>query len=542
VGTREAGDQKFTVMRGKRQDVKTQGKSFSFPWKRTTSLQAEIEVDAREETGRISPRIYGHFIEHLQRCIYDGIWAEDGSRLRPDTLELIGNLAPTVIRYPGGNFASGYHWEDGVGPKNQRPKRFDAAWQAWESNQVGTDEYVALCRQLGSEAFLVTNAGDGTPVEAARWVSYCNDPKDVREGLRRARNGHPSPYKVKLWGIGNALWDPRQIGHTNAASYSRRLLEFISTMQRVDRELEYVAVGNAVSSDALDDPGGLWNSTVLKSAGKYINFLSFHSYQPDSTGWREFYDPVELHHAVCAAPLDIEVTIQRMVRQIGLLCAGNRVKVALDEWNLVLPGAAGSRSVHDVVYTQRDALYIAGVFNVFHRNCNEIGLANLAQLVNVLPLVSTSADRAIPTAIYFPFWIYRQMEKFAVPSWVKVDSFDSSGLGETISARSGVPYLDVTVTRNQNHDRYVIALINRSPDRLMDAQLTLRHEKRLIPTQAWVMASDSIEAFNSFEAPERVRVCKDDLPGVRGETYSRRLPPASLTVWELKPSRDIQLF
>ena len=279
-------------------------------------FKATVHVDADKVLGQVQPEVYGHFIEHLERCIYGGIWTEDGSALRPDTLRLVQALKPTVIRYPGGNFASGYHWEDGIGPKDQRPVRMDKAWQSEESNQVGTDEFMAYCREVGAQPFLVVNDGSGTPEEAARWVAYCNEDASTEQGARRAANGHPEPYGVHWWGVGNEVWGQWQIGTTDAASYAKRLRAFVDAMRAVDPSIRIVAVGDKVMSGAVADPGAQWNETVLREAGDCFDDLSFHLYQPDREGWQDTYDPDELHKTVAAAPLDVERIIQRIGRQI----------------------------------------------------------------------------------------------------------------------------------------------------------------------------------------------------------------------------------
>ena len=202
-------------------------------------------------------------MEHLERCVYDGIWTKDGTSLRPDTLELLKKLNPPMIRYPGGNFASGYHWEDGIGPREKRPARHDAAWQAEESNQVGTDEFLTFCEQLNIEPYLVVNDGSGTPEEAARWVAYCNSAQDTELGKRRADNGHADAYNVKYWGIGNEVWGPWQIGTTSANEYARRLKRFVETMKAVDPTIKIIAVGNNPLSDDPQDAAALWNKEVL---------------------------------------------------------------------------------------------------------------------------------------------------------------------------------------------------------------------------------------------------------------------------------------
>ena len=192
--TREVGPLAFTVRVGEKGGRPRTRQGFRLPrfLRRPLRAEVEVEVDADAVIGEINPHIYGHFVEHLERCVYGGVWTEDGSRLRQDTLALIRALRPPVIRYPGGNFASGYHWENGIGPREDRPRRYDEAWQVWESNRVGSDEFLAFCAEVGADPFLVVNDGSGTPEEATRWVAYCNDPPETKRGRRRAANGHGS--------------------------------------------------------------------------------------------------------------------------------------------------------------------------------------------------------------------------------------------------------------------------------------------------------------------------------------------------------------
>jgi alpha-N-arabinofuranosidase len=492
-------------------------------------LKAEAEVDAGSVIGEINPYIYGHFIEHLERCVYGGIWSEDGARLREDTLALIQDLHPPVIRYPGGNFASGYHWEDGIGPKEARPPRFDHAWQSWESNQVGTDEFLALCVRLGTDPFLVVNDGSGTPEEAARWIAYCNRPASEEQGRRRADNGHPSPYGVRLWGVGNEVWGPWQIGQTSAAGYAARLNEFTSAMRAVDPSIRIVAVGDNVLSDAPDDPGRQWNETVLRQAADQIDYLSFHIYQPDQSGWQESYDLEALHYTVCAAPLTIESIITRMAGQVARLAPGRHIRIALDEWNLWLAPPEGAGSMHQVVYTLRDALYAAGVFNTFHRQCDRLAIANLAQLVNVLPAIVTDEKRAYATPIYYPFWMYRHMQRLALNIKMTGPTFDSDALS-TIAAQQGVPYLDMTATRDETSCQVTLGLVNRHPAQAMRLKLGWRGFSVLKLRKAWLLSGPDPSAANSFDAPEQVCARPADLPETRGDMLQVVLPASSVMV------------
>ncbi len=496
-------------------------------------LKTEVTLHYDDIIGEIHPYVYGQFVEHLERCVYDGIWTPDGSALRTDTLEWIKALKPPLIRYPGGNFASGYHWEDGIGPKAQRPERFDEAWQSRDSNQVGTDEFLAFCQEIGTDPFLVVNSGNGTPEEAARWVAYCNEPPDGEQGRRRAANGHPEPYHVKLWGIGNEVWGPWQIGHTDAETYTRNLRLFAEAMRAVDPQIELVAVGDKVMSDDPNDPGCKWNETVLRGAGDLIDHLSFHLYQPDREGWQESYHRQTLHHTVCAAPLDAERIIERIAAQIETLTPDRQIGIAFDEWNLWLAPPEDADSMHRVIYTMRDALYVAGMLNVFHRQCGKLKIANLAQLVNVLPLIVTTETQAYVTPLFYPFQLYLQMEPLALNTVVRGKFYDSEGLGN-IAALTDVPYVDVSATRNAECSRVVLAIINRHPTSRTFVDIDLKGFPKMKLDDGWVLRNEDELAFNSADQPERVKPRQVSMPAKRGTRFKLDLPQASLSILVLE--------
>lgn len=537
VETREVGSLSFGLQPegGRQADVKR--RALHLPRWLQRPLTTEVEVDGETPLGYIDRRVYGHFVEHLERCVYGGVWSEDGTRLREDTLHLVRELRPPVVRYPGGNFASGYHWEDGIGPRERRPRRLDKAWNSWESNAVGTDEFMAFCRKAETEPFLVVNDGSGTPEEAARWVSYCNDGPESEMGRLRAQHGYPDPYGVQLWGVGNEVWGQWQIGHTGAQDYAERLNRFVEQMRQADPGIRIVAVGDGPLTAAPDDPAALWNQEVLRQAGQVIDYLSFHIYQPNQERWLESYDLDELHRTVCAAPLDVEAIIQRMAGQIASVAPARDIKVALDEWNLWLTPPPGAESMHRLIYTQRDALYVAGMLNVFHRCCSDLTLANLAQLVNVLPLIVTDAQRAVPTALYFPFRMYREMESIALPAKVSGPAFSSAALGN-IRAHQDVPYLDVTATRDEEAERWVLGLVNRHPERALDVVIRLRGLPRAGGVRAQQMAAGDPLAANTLECPNTLSI--HELPGREVRVHHRelrcRLPAASVTVIALAKS------
>lgn len=502
--TREAGSLVFTIQAGASKPASRLHWNLRLPRLfKPSALHASVRINATDVIGQIDPYVYGHFVEHLERCVYGGLWSEDGSSTRMDTLTLVRALRLPVIRYPGGNFASGYHWEDGIGALEQRPVRHDEAWHADESNRVGTDEFLRLCVELDTDPFLVVNDGSGTPDEAARWVHYCNDPPETEQGRRRAANGRMQPYGVRLWGIGNEVWGQWQIGHTQAAEYGQRLRRFAEAMRAADPSIRLVAVGDAPLTDAPDDLARRWNELVLRCAGDLIDYLSFHIYQPNQEGWQESYDHEKLHLTVCAAPLDVEAVVGRMAQQIAQLAPQRSIHVALDEWNLWLAPPEGAETMHRVIYTLRDALYTAGMLNVFQRCCDTLTLANLAQLVNVLPVIVTDATRAYATPIYYPFLMYREMEKLALRVRVSAPKFDSEALGN-IASHTAVPYLDVTATRDEQGKRLVLGVINRHPRRAIATSICLQGCDALHPVKARLLGDMDPLTTNSFESPHQV--------------------------------------
>ncbi len=538
IDTVEAGQLTFSVQAGLQRPQASVKKSLlKTPFLTKLlgrKIRAVVRIDADKQIGEINPYVYGQFVEHLERCVYGGIWSEDGSHLREDTLRLIQALKPPLIRYPGGNFASGYHWEDGIGAPGQRPQRYDEAWKSLDSNRVGTDEFMQFCQQVGAEPFLVVNDATGSAEEAARWVAYCNRGPEDEQGARRAANGFPAPYNVRLWGVGNEVWGPWQIGHTGAAEYAARMRPIVEAMRAVDPAIKIVAVGDKILSDAADDPGRIWNEVVLNQAGDLINYLSFHLYQPDQTGWQESLDELSLFRTVCAAPLSAEMAIQRMAEQIRRSAAGKGIKIALDEWNLWLTPPEDAETMHRLRYTLRDALYVAGMLNVFHRQSRVLQIANLAQMVNVLPLIVTNQTQAYATPIYYPFLMYRQMEPIALETQVVTPTFKSDALG-TIEAVQKAPYIDVTATRSRSGRRLVLGVVNRDPYRRVYLSVRLFGFSGLRPSQGWLLNHSDPLAENSFAAPENVRAKQIEVRQIGSrERFTLDLPPHSVSVLALE--------
>ncbi len=524
--TKEVGEIVFSL--AEKKEKKSQKKIKPYLISRFAPAQkAHLHINPGE-VAKIpaSPFVLGQFVEHLERCVYDGVWKSDGSELRQDTLDLIQQLNPPIIRYPGGNFASGYHWEDGIGPKDKRPARHDAAWQAEDSNLVGTDEFLAFCELIGTEPLLVVNDGSGTAEEAARWVEYCNGSAATEGGRRRAANGHAEPYGVKYWGIGNEVWGAWQIGTTSAKEYVLRLKRFIKAMKAVDPSIVLVAVGDLPLTADDNDPAALWNQEVLSSAGDQFDYLSWHIYQPDTEGWKEMPDALEVFKSICAASVDIETYIQRIEKEIADFSRNKKVLQALDEWNVWLPPLPGARSMHQVTYTMRDAIYAVCVLAACYRNAHTLGMANLAQLVNVLPLIMTNEHTAIGSALFPPFILFNQMERNVVSSSYEGPNYDSQSMGPNIHAHKDVPVLDHLLTVSDDGKRYTLLLINR----LAENRLEVRFTFDAIPGESAEISAAHPLAANTFEHPDRVRLQDSLKPKKDGDEWKITVKPASIVM------------
>ena len=525
IETREVGSLAFSLKGSAQKSTGAARKKGLLSGLLKRPVKVDIRINKEDRIGEVSPLVYGQFIEHLERCIYGGIWNDEGSELRPDVVELIKELRPPIIRYPGGNFASGYHWEDGIGPKEQRPQRVDKAWNATDSNQVGTDEFLAFCREVETEPFLVVNTGNGTPQEAANWVAYCNDPAESEQGQRRAANGHPEPYNVRYWGVGNEVWGAWQIGHTDAESHAAQLNEFALAMKAVDPSICIIAVGDGILSDDPQDKGRQWNEIMLKQAGESMDMLSFHLYQPDQSSWQESYDMDELHHVVCAAPLAAEKMIKRMAEQINEAQPDKKIGIAFDEWNLWLPPGDEAESMHQVKYCLRDALYTASMLNVFVRQCQPLQMANLAQLVNVLPLIVTNDTQAFATPPYHVFKMHLEMQKFALKAHVAGKYFDSVQMGN-IPALKDVPYLDAAVTCDEEGKKLVICMVNRHPEERAFVNINLEGFGKMKLSGGQVLRGEDLLAVNSFEEPEKVKPKTVMMPPKSGKAFRLDVSPA----------------
>src|SRR5664279_2074679 len=362
-----------------------------------------IWVNLEFPLAQFDRNLFGGFAEHLERCVYGGIYDPgspfaDERGLRTDVVGALRRLQMPVMRYPGGNFVSGYRWIDGVGPRYKRPVRQDMAWHTVESNQFGTNEFIEFCRAVGTEPYLVVNCGDGDLREARDWVEYCNGAQDTELADLRRHHGYAAPHNVKYWGIGNEVDGHWQIGYKTPEEYARAATEFAKVMKWADPSIKLIASGvsNWESGDYVERA-----QLLLEQAGDLIDYLALHWYvDNDRNDFASYMALSELFDA-------------RLSAYEGLIRAGRLqqknprpIYIAVDEWNVWHRVGAGAQT--EISYTLEDALVVAMHLNAFIRHANYVKMANLAQIVNVLAPIFTKPDGLFLQTIFYPFELYSQ--------------------------------------------------------------------------------------------------------------------------------------
>lgn len=486
---------------------------------------ARIKLDIDRTIGEIHPHVFGNFAEHLGRCVYGGIYEEgspfaDPSGYRKDVMEAVRGLGVSILRWPGGNFVSGYHWKDGIGPKDQRPARPDYAWGALESNRFGTDEFLQYCERLGVEPYLCINAGLGTIDEAKEWVEYVNESRETYWARQRRKNGRDAPYGVKYWGLGNEIDGPWQMGHKTAAEYAAFAMEAARVMRRADPSIRLVAVGSSNYNAGADWVG--WNRTVLEKLKNEIDYLSLHMYVPPR---RE--QPLE---EFLSATRDLEERIEiveGLIRAARVGAPGARpISIAFDEWNVCCRTGTGndrdvSRHGLEERYGFEDALAMGMFLNGFLRHADTIKMANLAQLVNALAPILSGPQGVFRQTIYYPIAEYgKQRGNQALDVFV-----------QSPAVPSGMPSLDVSASWDSKARSLFINVLNRSSSQDVTAAIDLAGERPKAQAQIWSMSHPDLRATNDFGnekvVPSRRSLNVDPV-------FKHTFPRASLTILSLQ--------
>jgi len=482
---------------------------------------AKITVDMKNITGIINRNIYGHFIEHFHRCIYGGIYDEtsklsDENGFRKDVAEAIRKIRPPVLRWPGGCYADGYHWKNGIGPKSERPVTYDLAWRVEESNRFGTDEFIEYCRLIGAEPYICVNVGSGTAEEAAQWVEYCNRKGNSYYAKLREKYGHPEPFKVKYWGIGNEIYGHHEIGTLNLEEYLKALKEYTKLMKRVDSEIKIIAVGDGL------DPAK--NLELIKNADDIIDYIAVHAYH-----YREPPD----YYAAVACPETTEKRLKLIASTIetgmGYLSARRgrsskkeRIGIAFDEWNAwgwshPSPNAEISEADftrrflendRNDLYTLREALFTAKYLHIFRRMCNYVKMANFSPTVNVRGMIFTYEEGIVLRPPYYVFNLYiNHSGETALDTRVESETFDIQvASGGRHLALKEIPYLDASATLKEKSRKLFISVVNVHRDTDIECKVEIKNGSVKGKARVWELNGAEPESYNDIEHPNDVKI------------------------------------
>jgi alpha-N-arabinofuranosidase len=497
------------------------------------SQAGRVYVDSRRTLAPLDRNMFGSFLEHLGRAIYEGIYdpgskLSDANGLRKDVMDEVRQLGVPIIRYPGGNFVSGYNWLDGVGPKQDRPRVLDKAWNSLNTNQFGTDEFMAWSKAVGTEPLMGLNLGTGSPEEAAALVEYCNVEKGTRWSDLRRKHGIAEPYKVRRWCLGNEMDGPWQIGHMTATEYGLKAQDAARQMHYVDPTLQLIACG---SSGPFMPTYLEWDREVLEQCYDYVDALSLHRYignTPEETGGdsRKF--------------LAMNLTMERQIAETVAVCdmvrgrkrSAKKLWLSFDEWNVWYRARSGDavngheqEAPHllEEVYNLEDALLVGGLINSLIRNADRVKLACLAQLVNVIAPIVTNANGLLRQTIFYPYSWALQLARGSVLSLL-VDSptYEVSGMGQ-------VPYLDVAGTVNPENGKLCLFVLNRDLSKAHAVEINWQDKAPERVLVSSVLTGDDLKAINSFEAPQRVVPQAIDKPSSAGGRTKLEVPARSYT-------------
>ncbi|MDQ0278217.1 alpha-N-arabinofuranosidase [Arthrobacter silviterrae] len=510
--------------------------------------RARISIDRDFTVSEVPHRLFGSFVEHMGRCVYTGIYEPgharaDAQGFREDVLALTRELGATVIRYPGGNFVSGYNWEDGIGPVAERPRRLDGAWHTLETNAFGLHEFVDWSRKAGTEIMEAINLGT-RGVEAAREiVEYANHPGGTYWSELRAKNGHRDPFDIKLWCLGNEMDGPWQIGHKTAQEYGRLAQEAGKAMRLVDPDIELVACG---SSGSGMPTFGAWEQTVLTHAYSEVDYVSLHAYYQEHDGDAASF---------LASAVDMDYFIDAVVATADSVRAKGKhkkhINLSFDEWNVWYQRGLDSEDQPDQVnasgwrehprviedkYNVTDAVVVGTLLNSLLRHGDRVKIANQAQLVNVIaPILAEPNGPAWRQTIFHPFARMAELAKGQVlRTNVVSDKVETTQFG-------GADLVDVSATWNEETGRLALFLANRGLDEAAEVDVALRgfDAKRVLRAEV-LKVPEGGDRFtkNTLAAQDQVGMVPLDGVTAAGDQLKVALPALSWSVVELEVAKN----
>lgn len=468
-------------------------------------MRAKININAENVIGKIDDRLYGSFIEHLGRAVYGGIYepthpAADDMGFRTDVLELISKLGVPMVRYPGGNFVSGYNWEDGTGDRTKRPRKLDLAWSSVETNEVGIDEFQEWTKRANSQVMMAVNLGTRGAQDAANLVEYCNLETDTYYANKRRENGFDKPFGIKTWCLGNEMDGPWQICAKTPYEYARTACEAAKMMKWVDPSIELVACG---SSHIYMPTFGEWERTVLRECYDHVDYISLHNY---------YGNPNDNTPEYLASAVDMN----RFIKTVASICdeikaekgSHKTVNLSFDEWNIwfhsneqdkLIPRWSVAPPLLEDIYNLEDALVLANLMMTLINNCDRVKIACLAQLVNVIaPIMTENGGAAWAQTIYYPF-MYTSMNGRgnAIKTTCECSTYDAGN-------KKNVPLVDSSAVLSEDTNKLSLFVFNRSMDEVCELDIDALGFENYKLCEHISLEGDDLKAVNTKDEPNKV--------------------------------------
>lgn len=497
----------------------------------STQSESHIYIDTNRVISEISPLLFSGFAEHMGRCIYEGIYDPssphaDENGLRKDVLATLRELNFRSIRYPGGNFLSGYRWLDGVGPRDQRPRRRDLAWKSIETNQFGTNEFIEFCKAIDTKPMLAVNMGTGTIQDAANLVEYCNAPEGTQYADLRASHGYKDPHGVEYWCVGNEMDGPWQIGHLEAEDYGKKAREAAKMMRWHDPSIKLVLCGSS-SSNMPTYPE--WDRVALEWCWDQVDYHSLHYY----AGNRD--DDTASYLALSAEFENYVDTLTGVLRYVKTKQRSKHdVYLSWDEWNVWYKDhthdGEWTEAPHliEEIYNLEDALVVAQWMNVFLRKSDVLKIACLAQIVNVIAPLLTTREKLLKQSTYYPIVLFNKLASGdALDVEVKAPRYETKQFGD-------MPLLDVSASYDATTNAHAVFIVNRSQTESVPVDLHWQDRVPKTIRAVHQLSGTDPKSVNTFENPNQIVSKPVDAPALDGKSATLVLPPLSFTAIDTK--------
>ena len=516
--------------------------------------KTEYFADRLFKVGDVDEKVFASFTEHLGRCIYSGLYEPghpeaDEQGFRKDTIRMIQELGVPMVRYPGGNFVSCFDWTDSIGPKEKRPRRMDYAWASIETNEFGLDEFVDWARKAGVEPMMAVNLGTDSIRSAGYLVEYCNHPGGTYWSDLRIKNGHPEPYAIKYWCLGNEMEGSWQAGHLNAEDYAKKALEAAKIMRWVDPNIKLIASGSSYEMlpSYLD-----WDRTILTELYDHIDYISTHAYYMNknncvgTTNYLASYKQLDAHLKATQAALDF---VQAKTAK------KKTVQICLDEWNVWnfsdivfnkmedLLGMTTFKmtsaepwevapSILEESYSLLDALTLGGLAITLLQHVDRVKIACLAQLVNVIaPITTRKNGGVLKQSTYYPFLLMSRYGRGeVVKSAVQATEYESM--------YGSLPIVEAVTVHSPEDGTVTVFALNCDQEEDVEFRVELNHFGKAVLKQHIVLDGPDLEAANTFDCPETVTPREMKVSPAEAESLSSVLPKLSWNVLRYSVEKD----